>query len=649
MPPSRQTNPWTFEQRLCLDVLWTAPFTNLSNKDRAKAHNAIFNDEFSAFGASHGRTTTAISAQYSERMYTHKPSWKVTWEQVCAVPKRDLELREDFQRKINDVLQLGEGGQVDGQGDATPPPPPPPETPRRTERARKVTQNSYDFYMDLDPVTPVQQQQMSSQTHATSNPYATPGPSTRKRPAAAAHSFLIEDDDDDDDELLYEDAEYVPKAKKARRPSPQVYLSPPPEGIVAQVPRTPNKSPKRREGAIMLFTQPSGRELMLKPKEYEQASRPLQDVTEEAAHPHPPAMLFRYWHSKSHGINSDEGFVSGKFVPKNILVEPRGPPDCATIDMNEFAHHLNNRTGTDQGGIPSPFISTANNLAWSVRMALKRMDLGANLSVIDPSKLDSKAIYYVPPFFEALKMKRCFERGYFGYRGTHEHMIYHKIPTSAMVKTFTVNELIAFAKSDRDVKRVLRLDLMSVAKTPSAEIIKALKHDNLSVNSRVARAIGKIVNFLGLDHKSSREMLSRAVFEVVQGWALKADGVSQEKADCFIKQFQDKTDDYINIRDQVKLKQAFLHGLQWSCGDLNVHLKGPAEVEKMEDRAVKRGLTNPSTLLINELNELETEVASFEAEQRESHMGQRGRLALPQGRHQAQLDEGEVGNRSCYA
>lgn len=67
-------------------------------------------------------------------------------------------------------------------------------------------------------------------------------------------------------------------------------------------------------------------------------------------------------------------------------------------------------------------ISTANNLAWSVRMALKRMDLGANLSVIDPSKLDPKAIYYVPPFYESLKMKRCFERGYFGYRGTHEHM-----------------------------------------------------------------------------------------------------------------------------------------------------------------------------------------------------------------------------------
>lgn len=347
MPPTRQTNPWTFEQRLCLDVLWTPPFTNLSLKDRAKAHNAIFNNDLTTFGASHGRTTAAISAQYVERTYTHKSSWKTSWGRVCAVPKLDPELREEFRRKINDVLQLGEGSPVGEERADTP-----PETPRRTERVRKLTQNPYDSYADGDPITPVQQQQVHSQAHATSNPYATPGPSTRKRPAAAASSFMVEEDDD---ELLYENSEHVPKAKRPRRVSPQVCLSPPPENIVAQVPRTPtNKSPKRREGANMLFTQPSGRELMLKPKEHEQASRPLQDVTEEAAHPHPPGLLFRYWHSKSHGMNSSEGFVSGKFVPKNILVEPRGPPDCATIDMNDFAHHLNNRTGTDQDGVPSP-------------------------------------------------------------------------------------------------------------------------------------------------------------------------------------------------------------------------------------------------------------------------------------------------------
>lgn len=80
-----------------------------------------------------------------------------------------------------------------------------------------------------------------------------------------------------------------------------------------------------------------------------------------------------------------------------------------------------------------------------------------------------------------------------------------------MVKTFSIQELIIFSNSDRDVKRVLRLDVMAVAKTPAFEIRKALQHSNLEVNSRVAAAVGKIVLFLGLDHKSSREMLSRAV------------------------------------------------------------------------------------------------------------------------------------------
>lgn len=78
-----------------------------------------------------------------------------------------------------------------------------------------------------------------------------------------------------------------------------------------------------------------------------------------------------------------------------------------------------------------------------------------------------------------------------------------------------------------------------------------------------------------------------------------------------------------------------------------MHLKGPAEVGKMEDRAVKRGLTNPGTLLINELHDLETEIGNFELEQRELHMGQPGRLAIPQGHRRAQLipedgDEVEV-------
>jgi hypothetical protein len=61
--------------------------------------------------------------------------------------------------------------------------------------------------------------------------------------------------------------------------------------------------------------------------------------------------------------------------------------------------------------------------------------------------------------------------------------------------------------------------------------------------------------------------------------------------------------------------------MQWSCGDLNIHLKGQAGYDTMKDRAKKRGLIEPGTLLINELNEEKREIALFVQQQRELHCG----------------------------
>lgn len=350
MAPQAGRNRWTYEQRVCLHLLWSHEH-NPSLRERTRVFNEIFATHLAACRVpSASLEAKTLNCQYAERTYTHKNTWKATWENVCHPPDTDEDraLRAKLRVQISNALRRGD--RANEAINSAMPLDTPPQTPRRPERLVKATQNPYEWYESRGPVTPVPQRQVHGQAHAASNSYATPGPSTRKRPAAASR-LLVEDDDD---ELLHDEAEYVPKPKRVRRSSPRVFVSPPPDGVVARVLHTPNKSLKRREGANMLFTQPSGRELMLKPKEYEQASRPLQDVTEEAAHPHPPALLFRYWHSKSHGINSSEGFFSGKLMPRNILVEPRGPPDCATIDMNDFAHHLNNRIGTDQDGIPSP-------------------------------------------------------------------------------------------------------------------------------------------------------------------------------------------------------------------------------------------------------------------------------------------------------
>ena len=52
-------------------------------------------------------------------------------------------------------------------------------------------------------------------------PYATPGPSTRKRPATTPSQFMVEEDLD---ELNGDDVEYIPRTKRARRVSPDVVI-----------------------------------------------------------------------------------------------------------------------------------------------------------------------------------------------------------------------------------------------------------------------------------------------------------------------------------------------------------------------------------------------------------------------------------------
>jgi hypothetical protein len=393
--PGNGRNRWTYEQRVCLHLLWTHD-RRPSISERTRAFNSIYEGHLASCGVpAPGLKAATISAQYGE-LAIDKPTWKNTWGNVRDAPDTDEDraLRARLAAQIDEILQQGAGPDVVLQQGAvwddvvvdlnTPPVTPrrterartvtqspyvayaiddpafgdtinvatSPETPRRTERAKKPTQNPYTPYTADDPTTPVRSQGVRAQVSANFEPYATPGPSARKRPAAVASDLFI--DGDSGDELNA--AEHVPRAKRVMRSSPTVQIPPSPETALIRTIHTPVQSRYRaggREGANMLWTNPNGRGIMLKPKEHEEARQPMKNVTEEKAHPQPPALLFRYWHGKSHGINSKEGFVSGKYMPSNLLVEPRGPPDCATMDMNDVAHHLNNR-GTDQDGIPSP-------------------------------------------------------------------------------------------------------------------------------------------------------------------------------------------------------------------------------------------------------------------------------------------------------
>lgn len=323
--PATGRNKWTYEQRVCLLLLWTHE-RSPSISERTHAFNSIFQDHQRACGVPiPGLEAKTLKAQYAELLHTtDKATWKPTWGNVRNAPDTDQDraLRARLSAQIASLLQDGEN--IDVARDLTTP----PETPRRTGRVRKATQNPYFPYTDEDPITPVRSHQVSAQGSAVLNPYATPGPSTRKRPAAAPIPLLPGSDDDDSSE---DDEDDFPRVKRAMRSSPEVMVSPPPQEVIDQTPRTLEKT-SRRPGATMLYHRMLGGPIWLTPLEYAEAMLPLVNVTEEAAHPNPPALLFRYWHrTESHGINSETGFVSGR--SSRSLVEFRGPPDCDALEV----------------------------------------------------------------------------------------------------------------------------------------------------------------------------------------------------------------------------------------------------------------------------------------------------------------------------
>jgi hypothetical protein len=370
--PSKARNRWTYEQRVCLHLLWTHD-RRPSVSERTRAFNHIFEEHLAACGVpAPGLKSGTISAQYGELAYTtDKPTWKHTWGNVRDTPDTDEDraLRAKLAAQIDAVLQQGAGRDVVVLDINTPPETPrrigrvrtatqspyvayavddpafgdtidvaidaaiPPETPRRTERARKPTQNPYTPYTVEESTTPVRSQGVRAQVSANFEPYATPGPSTRKRPAAVASDLLI--DGDSGDELNAD--EYIPRAKRVMRSSPTVQIPPSPLETTLirtiSTPAQPRNRSGRRERATVLFHRLAGKPIMLTPDEYAEAMEDLVDVTEEQAHPDPPAFLTRVWDENSHGINSSEGFVSGRFSRK--LVASRGPPDCDKLEVIE--------------------------------------------------------------------------------------------------------------------------------------------------------------------------------------------------------------------------------------------------------------------------------------------------------------------------
>jgi len=82
--------------------------------------------------------------------------------------------------------------------------------------------------------------------------------------------------------------------------------------------------------------------------------------------------------------------------------------------------------------------------------------------------------------------------------------------------------------------------------------------------------------------------------------------------------------------------------MQWSCGDLNVHLKGPNGYQVMSSRATRRGLEDAGKYVANMLNREKRTATRFAMDQQRLQMRPRDRLAIEQGQREAQMIEDDA-------
>ncbi|KXL42365.1 MAG: hypothetical protein FE78DRAFT_73425 [Acidomyces sp. 'richmondensis'] len=371
---------------------------------------------------------------------------------------------------------------------------------------------------------------------------------------------------------------------------------------------------QRRPHATILYTLPSGRSMWLTPEEFRITQDDFVPVSKKLAHPPVPPLLFRYWCSSSQSTLINGEFRARSFPSDDVDIPPMPElDDIKYFPWNRIFYHLN------RDHVDSPFISTSNCFFWVLRLAVKERARGISdgaISLIDTSELDLTKAYYIPPFHRELLKKHAFQNGAQRYHGSHEFIIYHKIPKNAVICTFQLCKLFDLADRIPAIQNILRFQVLEAEGDYRSELRGKLEEDNVELSPGIVAALAQIVK-LCLDCQSPVEQIGFLVAEIVFGWAFILQHAKPEEWLTIAAVFSHVlcgNSKPNGIVDEQRAKLAFLEGVKWGCGSYNTR-HTPKAVLKMQNKAQSIGLGCPAKLLSNELGTLQLDLWLFERQQ----------------------------------
>ncbi|KAK5697420.1 hypothetical protein LTR97_007558 [Elasticomyces elasticus] len=613
-------NRWTVEQRTVLHILHSQ--FNISNDLRCKVWNGIFDQYLKSCGVQNGLLQNALTSQYSERL--SKPR---IWDAIIAEPSTDEQWRQrhELTRRVQAVVST-----FQSQNPVPTPTRAQPTTTSSNVVVKKATKRPADRTL-LEPATKRAKTHMSAEskpvipedpvvspiqpTNAVGKPRLsladrlarfTFPEKTRTRPRR-----VISDAENDDDFTPNEPTE-VPVTPKRVDAAPSASVGGSSRVAVSvQIvsnnlanphrlqPITPSPSKARKavnaDRETVEYTRRSGPILNLTPQQIALTKRPLAAVPEALAHPPTSGLLYRYWDENSHGSNSETGFTAGRYMPNNVA--PR-TPKCGELDYADIENHLN------RNKVSSPFCSAANCFLWIMRLALKEAGRGAKdgrITLIDADALPRQGVYHVRPFHNQLKNQFCFLNGAWRYWGTHEFMVWHQVPQSAIIHTFTIADLLATCQRLPALAAALRIETIS-RKNASLKttILSRLQDHQISLDQDTVPVVARLCRLIGLTAASPLKQLEHLIGDVIQGWKLNVEALSSSEWASYATRWSHALcgrSTVPTLERELQLRLTFLHGVKAGIGEFNM-LHNPTLIAKMQRKAIRLGLESPTKIIL---------------------------------------------------
>lgn len=607
MPPKKEPSEaikkdWTWSMKYALHVL--DKNYELLASQRTELFKIIFDEEVSAWVVTDDRLQYLIRTQLSEGRQQRMQQWKDIYR--AANKPADIASRKAIEASVLEAVskmeqELAASADVESS------------TTRKTRSAKRT--KVWDASQSVHP---------------------TPTPLSRR---AAIGSWNPESTDEDTQNA---------KSALKRRKITSLHVSASPSSLKASrvdhrranstLVRTPQKQ-KRLTAPKVSFQQAHGTIIQRTPEQIAKAQEDLPEVLEAEAHQPMNGLLYRYWIEDPNDLrNSRAGIVSRKYSRARVNFN-QPTPLCNKLDWEEVFYHID-RSGK---GIdwPSPFISTSNNLLWTVQKALKQLEHYPDtlrISLIDTHVLERKSIFHVLPYHRNLLAKAQFTSGSWRYAGTHEFLVHRRIPGEAIIHTFKMQDLLHLVQHDQDaydpiIERILRLDNLDVRRDLKKDIHPKLRQHNIPLSAVVAIGVAKLTAFAGIKSNSNNsDHIQAFVAEIIQGWALKLKHRTPEQwsslATSYANALFECSHRPRSLMEEMMIKRAFLGGVFWGSSKHFNPRHSPEHIRSTYKTAKEIGLEDPGKMTMDEVAALQMNLIMYEKTQQRHLPGHRTQLLL---------------------